>query len=203
MNLYEDQGHTAYNSGQTEEECPYAEGTDEAQEWLKGWGTARDVSETPRTHKIVDGTHYHLETPDRVVKALEQARKAQCTVRIFLGDVMTGVAWTEEHDVCGRISRSMGPVKVPILINNRRSMGGTHILDHCIVGIIMRDRSDAIQWLYRHNQLDLGKWTAHSEDVHTGERARAEHNGKAHAYFDTFERAVRYCAFMKGERIRK
>ena len=151
----------------------------------------------------VEGTFYDLRTPAKVVMALESARKHGFTIRLFMGDRETGESWSEENDVSGRVSRSFGPRKVPILLNNRNSRGGPAILDHCIVGIIFRDRYNSIQWLYRHPKLYLGDWTAHSEDAHTGERAEARRDGEVHARFDKFEQAVRYCKFMKSERLRK
>ena len=37
--------------------------------------------------------------------------------------------------MAGYIGRSTGSQKIPLLIYNTRSMGGDHILDHCIVKI--------------------------------------------------------------------
>lgn len=153
--------------------------------------------------ELDDGSHYDIRTPERVVKALHQARTRQVRVRIFYGDTKTGEAWSEENDVTGRIGRSTGSVKVPLIINNRRSMGGPQILDHCIVGIVFRDRSNCLQWLYRHPTFNPGNWTYHSEDVHTGEKAHVCRDGKLHARFDNFKRAFHYYQFMMGERMGK
>ena len=35
----------------------------------------------------------------------------------------------------GRIGRSMGPVKIPIVLSNRRSIGGHGLLDACVIKI--------------------------------------------------------------------
>lgn len=150
-----------------------------------------------------DGTYFDARTNERVVKALQQARRAQCTIRLFQGDTETGVAWNEEYDVVGRVSRSMGPHKVPILINNRRSMGGGAILDHCVIGIIMRDRSNAMQWLYRHPNIDLGVWDVKGNDDTPLLKAEVFCNGQVHARFDTTVKAQRYADFMTGKRLRK
>lgn len=84
---------------------------------------------------VVNGTTYDERTPAAVVQILESARIAGRRLRLHFGDTDTGRDWCEEWDVTGRIGRSGGPVKVPILLYSRRSMGGTHILDHCIVKV--------------------------------------------------------------------
>lgn len=88
-----------------------------------------------KTYQVINGTSYDERTDFEVIKALESARINKLRVRFFLGDVATGKAWDEEHDVIGTIGRSTGLYKVPLLIANSRSMGGGHILDHCIVRI--------------------------------------------------------------------
>lgn len=157
---------------------------------------------TDKAYQVVNGTYYDIRTPDEVVKALELARKKDYRVRLFLGDRNTGEAWSEEHDVTGTISRSMGPVKAPLLMARSNSIGGGAILDHCVVGVLTRT-GERLRWLYKHPTIDFGQWTYHSEDVHSGERAQARRNGTLHAQFDTLQQAVRYCDFMTGKRMSK
>lgn len=83
-----------------------------------------------------DGIYYHAETPVEVVRALNAARQARTRIRLRLGDVETGKDWLEEFDVEGYVGNSTGPLKVPLLVHNRRSSGGGAILDHCILRII-------------------------------------------------------------------
>ena len=52
---------------------------------------------------------------------------------IHYGDVVTGKAWGDIET--GRIGRSGGSIKIPLVIHNRRAMGGGALLDHCIVKI--------------------------------------------------------------------
>jgi hypothetical protein len=88
-------------------------------------------------YKIIDGTAYHMETPDEVVNVLERARRNKTRIKIHLGDVLTGRDWNEEHDVIGYVSRSFGgEIRIPILVYNQRSHGGGGLLDHCIVKIV-------------------------------------------------------------------
>jgi hypothetical protein len=88
------------------------------------------------TYKITDsGTAYHIETPEQVVSVLEAARQNGTRLKIYYGDTETGRDWNEELGVTGRIGRSTGKVKIPLIIHNCRSIGGPSVLDHCIVKI--------------------------------------------------------------------
>ena len=83
----------------------------------------------------MNGTTYHPETPHKIKAVLEEARKYNTRIILDYGDPKTGQSWGEVYDIKGRVSRSMGPTKVPILLYNSRSIGGAAILDHCIVAI--------------------------------------------------------------------
>jgi len=50
-------------------------------------------------------------------------------------------------DMCGYVSRSGGQYKVPIVLYNKRAMGGAHILDHRIIKI---QTSRGGKVLYQH-----------------------------------------------------
>jgi len=91
-------------------------------------------------YKVVNGTSYHAETDPVVIHALECARKAGDRVYLRYGDLKTGKDWLDEFEVEGTIGRSMGPVKIPLLIHNSRSLGGGGILDHRILRIATKDR---------------------------------------------------------------
>lgn len=107
------------------------------------------MTPTLPSYQIVDGTHYHAETHVEVVRVLEAVRHSQRRIRLVLGDPKTGKDWNEQFDVTGYIGRSMGPTKVPLLIHNRRSLGGHAILDHCIIGV--RETGKYGRVLYRLN----------------------------------------------------
>jgi hypothetical protein len=143
-------------------------------------------------------TWFDPKTPEAVRRALENARLNGWRVRLFCGDTKTGRAWPEEFDVAGTISRSMGPMRVPLLIANARSHGGFAILDSCVVGIMTAPG----RWLYRHPAFNVGDWqTVDSDMPEYG--AAVTHDGKIHARFKTEESARRYVAFMRGERLAK
>ncbi len=91
-------------------------------------------------YKVVNGTSYHEDTTDEIIKVLEEARIHNKRIRIFYGDTETGRDWMEVYDTIGTIGRSCGEVKIPLLINNSRSYRGAAILDNCIVKITIDKR---------------------------------------------------------------
>ena len=88
-----------------------------------------------KEYKIVNGTAYYAETNDEVINVLEKVRKNATRIIIDYGDPKTGKSWNETFDTTGYVGRSCGSVKIPILLYNNRSMGGTGMLTHCIIGI--------------------------------------------------------------------
>ena len=90
---------------------------------------------TGRSYKEVNGTAYHVETPDNIIKILEHSRINRHRLVFEWGDVKTGQGWGDRYNIRGHVGRSTGKFKIPILIQTRRSSGGSAILDHCIVKI--------------------------------------------------------------------
>jgi hypothetical protein len=162
-------------------------------------------------HKVIDDTHYQKETTDAQIEALETARKQGARIRLFLGDE-TGKSWHSENDVVGRISRSMGPCKIPILVNNQRSYGGGAILTHCVVAIFSR----YLGWIYKHENFTLPEITL-EEITPVAEaipgrmpfkdwqnyKILAKLNGEEHARFQTMKQAERWKDFMTAKRFTK
>lgn len=152
---------------------------------------------------ITDETHFHHDTPEKVRRALENARRSGERVRLFYGDIATGKAEPEEFNTCGRVSRSMGPkMRCPILIANRASSGGPLISDDRIVAI-----KTANGWVYQHPNFDVGEWRGQSipetsELFAEGYRWEVLHNGTVHARFKGgMAQALRYVDFMQGKRL--
>lgn len=86
-------------------------------------------------YKLFNGTSYHKETPQEVINILEWSRETKTRLTLDYGDIKTGKSWGETYDIDGHIGRSMGKIKIPLLIKTARSIGGDGILDHCIIGI--------------------------------------------------------------------
>jgi len=106
-------------------------------------------------------TSYDPRTPPEVVRILENCRVWPHARRIrvrygYTRGKKAGLDWLEEHDVEGTVGRSMGPVKVPLMIHNSRSTGGQAIMDECIVRII---DTKTHKVLYSHPKYRHPKFT--------------------------------------------
>ncbi|MCE9530714.1 MAG: hypothetical protein K8T89_06255 [Planctomycetes bacterium] len=154
-------------------------------------------------YRKVNGIFYHAETPRAVVRALENARSCcRRRVRLYYGDAGSGRGWLDVTGMEGSIGNSMGPLKIPILLANRRSHGGPGLLDHCIV---------KLKWttggiLYQHPRYHTGTFTIReigSEEMCGGENLRAKGythavdvDNQDHANFRSVQAAERYVRRM-------
>ncbi len=141
--------------------------------------------------RLPSGSCYHQDTPVRLVRLLENLRREGTLVRVFYGDVKTGQSWHDEHDIIGRIGRSTGNIKIPLLVADGES-GGCGLLDHCIIRI---DSDEGT--LYRHRTFRVG-------DLSLAQGLLKTHpwevtiDGSVHARFKRNWDAIRYMAFLQG-----
>ena len=156
---------------------------------------------------VYNGTAYHEETDPALVTWLETMRAVtQCgkpsRVRVFLGDPKTGRDWGECYGVTGYIGRSMGPIKIPLLVYNSRSYGGGALLDHCIVKLVSI-KTKRVLWVhpgYHLPALTFGAAVypdlpiAVYQAQETGEPANV-------ANFPTLAKAERWIKFITGKRM--
>lgn len=141
-------------------------------------------------------TYFDPGTDTRAAKVLESCRTHERKIRLILGDTLTGEPWLEEHDVVGRIGRSIGTLKVPLLIEPSEH-DGSAILCACILAIV--DWASG-NFLYRHDayrEAELSiKPSADAErswDVLRHEEVVAR--------FRDIGQAGAYLAFMRGATI--
>lgn len=146
-------------------------------------------------YNVVNGTSYHVTTPVAVIEVLERARQNRICIHVSYGDTGTGKDWLEEFDIAGYVGRSVGPVKVPLLIANRRSMGGGAILDHCIVRI---RASAGGRVLYQHPAYHFGNLAirpkAEPVMLPDGRTLKVDviRDGQLHAAFENMDKARRW-----------
>ena len=145
----------------------------------------------------INGTIMHDETPAAVAEALERARATGERVRIWLGDHETGEDWGEENDVTGKVGRSTGQVKVPLLLANERSTWGGTILTQRIIRLKVGNRE-----VYRASNYREAVYTLRHEGP--GDcRERVYRDGANVANFKTERAALRWIDFMTGKRATK
>lgn len=135
---------------------------------------------------------FHQDTPEAVRAWLKTSNERRQRIRIFYGDRETGRDWLEEHDTRGIIGWSCGRVKAPLMIARRNSTGGTAILDHCILKITTKDSRGRIVTVYQVANYQQPAPVVVGTEVFI--------NGNCQARFKTEGAAVRYAAFIRGER---
>ena len=100
-------------------------------------------------------TAYENGTAPEVRAVLEEARNKRARIRIWYGNTATGEAWLEEHSITGRVGRSTGMVKVPLLISRSTSRGGEAISTGSIIRIDWRLDAKSVIVKYRHPLFHL------------------------------------------------
>jgi hypothetical protein len=114
---------------------------------IKGRNNMETCTTKKIEYKVINGTSYHAETSQRVIDAIEHAKKYNYRIVLDYGDTVTGQSWGDIYDIRGYIGRSTGTSKIPLLLYNSRSIGGGAILDHCIIRIAI---SNSGRLLYQH-----------------------------------------------------
>lgn len=145
-------------------------------------------------------TWYDSTVPYPVRREIDYAIANNRRVRLFLGDPKTGRDWAEEHDVMGYVSRSMGPMRTPILLARSSSHGGGSILCANVLKIV---DIQARRVLYQHARYSAPKLRLVDQgggtDVYRDDMA-----GKPEvlARCDTHDKAQAYADFILGKTFR-
>lgn len=154
-----------------------------------------------RHYKVYNGTWYCLDTPDRVIQILDGAMKNHERIRIFYGNTETGRDWMEIYDTIGYVSRSCGNVKIPLLIKNSRSIGGTGILDDSIVKITIDKVIVYQQSNYRLPNMEIREASDNLKAI--GYNYSTFADGKNDYNCKTMKQAENHVDFLKGKRNRE
>lgn len=162
--------------------------------------------------------YYSRYTSPEIVGIIENLNsqyigEEKARLRLFYGDTDTpdfeqihgrkpdpGHCWDDEFDVVGRLGNSMGPIKIPILLNNNRSHYGGGILTSCIVRLFA-DRREVYRHPNYHSDFDSASVQV-SELTPEYSHAVVTVQGEV-ARFHSERSAINYLAFMRGERFSK
>lgn len=87
------------------------------------------------TYKVVNGISFKNETPNDLCVIISNLIGNNKRYRFDFGNTETKVSWNEIYDIDGYIGKSTGMKKVPLLIHNKRSLGGGEISTHRVLSI--------------------------------------------------------------------
>jgi hypothetical protein len=163
--------------------------------------STRELDEARSTAREFSGTEHRARAENA---ACVEACLAACTgtrervgVRLFLGDPETGRDWGEGNDVCGYIGRSMGRIKVPLMLATRHSTGGPAILTGNVLRILVNGRE-----VYRHPKYCAPAWET-KDDGPADLPFQVLRDGIVHARFRTEASRTRWLDYMTGRRMAK
>ena len=147
---------------------------------------------------ISKNTWFDPGTVPEVRRILDEARVVGTKLRLWYGNVETGLSWLDEWDIIGRIGRSMGPMRCPILLRTENSNGGGAILTACIIRIMnTATRRD----LYKHPKFHNPKFIlTKGQDEKYPFEVSTERDGVI-ARFETEKKRVYWLDFMDGKRL--
>ena len=160
---------------------------------LQGYAKYRAAIEAWGRSRLMAQTYFDPATDPKAARVLERCRRDGRTVRLMLGDTGTGRCWLSEFDVVGRIGRSTGTLKVPLLIEGNASGGAAILTSHVLRIVDWTSGRD----LYRHPAYR----TPDLEIRRASDSPPWEvlHEGIVAASFADIGKAGAYVAFMYGE----
>lgn len=147
-------------------------------------------------------TWFTEDTPAQVCRVIERYRKSGEAIRVFYGDVVTGRSWMDEYDVIGRVGRSMGPMKSPLLVAEGEYAGGCLLTD-CIIRMIDVETGEDVYCHPKFHvpEMELRKLDGDLLQGYThGVWVKAKDGQFAnHVKFKSIGEAGRWIAFITGE----
>ncbi|AEF88803.1 hypothetical protein DelCs14_1777 [Delftia sp. Cs1-4] len=164
---------------------------------LAGYGKYCAATAAWGRSPLTQQTYFDPGTDPKAARVLEACRRDGRTVRLMPGDTGTGQCWLEEYDVVGRIGRSTGSLKVPLLIAPGAD-GGVAILTSCLLRIV--------EWstgrdLYRHPAFRCPDLAIRRGPERDERPWKVLHDGRIAASFPELGQAGAYLAFMCGETV--
>jgi hypothetical protein len=106
-----------------------------------------------KQYKVVNGTWYHPDTLDEVIKWVEtfRERRSDCNrVKFTYGNFENGIAVSELYTEVGYVERTCGPIKAPITIFKETSRFGDLIPTHLIMRIEYANKKYCKRVVWEH-----------------------------------------------------
>lgn len=144
-------------------------------------------------------TFFSFGTPLEVRRVLENCREHGNRIRIWYGNALTGESTLDEFDIQGRVGRSTGLTKVPLLLRNATSSGGGSILTSIVVRI---DDISSRQTLYKHPLFNLPGMSVTARRDNGGYDVVNPDSLEVFAQFPSPEKAQNWIDFQQGIRYR-
>lgn len=94
----------------------------------------RDLIALYAKSSLAKNIYFGPHVDARVREVLRRAIDENWTVRLHLGEVETGESWNDEFDIIGRVGRTTGMLRSPILVPDGESGGGI-VMASCIIRI--------------------------------------------------------------------
>lgn len=141
--------------------------------------------------RLRSGTCYQQQTSDQVIRLLEKLQNSGTEVRIYYGDTQTGQSCHDEFDVIGRIGRSTGSIKIPLLVP-KGDYCGSGLLDHSIIRIDSREGT-----LYQHKKFRVGDMTI-GKGITKDYPWEVFIDNALHARFEINAQAIKFMDFLQG-----
>lgn len=142
---------------------------------------------------------------EELMNIILRAYKYKFRIRVFYGDIHTGRSWNEEYDVMGKIGRTCGNIKIPILLRRKDSYYGGALL---LSSVIRIDDIEDKRTLWKLPNFHVEKMTIEKRSVSTDYPfavMQTQDNGaiRNEANFKTEEKAKKWIDFMEGKRYSK
>jgi hypothetical protein len=160
---------------------------------------------------VVDGTYYFFKREaknnteifknvnEKLIHILERCRKNNTRIRVWYGS--NSKVWLEEYDVIGRINRTTGRIKIPILLNNKRSFSGEELLVHRIVRI---DDIKEKKTIYKLDGYEMPNFKIREVKIYNNILSyQVLLDNEIKVIFNSLEKAQSWVDFMTGKRYRK
>ena len=169
---------------------PEEEGTPAG--YLKYLSAVQAWRDSPRSTE----TYFGPRCSDELASALEACRRSGNKVRLVLGDTHTGDSSFDEEGVVGRIRRSCGALKVPLLVEGAQPFGSPVTCDRVLA---------VLDWetglpLYRHARYRPPELQLAYRE-HDARPWSVMHGDSTIARFADIGKAGAYIAFMRGASV--